>query len=490
MPGRRGNTPSACGDILLACHAGVLVYIRGRGASPKRLDCDHMALRCENGTAVMTLRNVLLCPQCTLAGGSSFVGAGSMFFSAANKDGAQFVPARQEHWVPTFKHATEPAVKPSPQQAALLDRDASICRDPNALDDMRAVWEDENTAVLTGTLRPNGNAVNALGLRLRLTLSSWAHTQLGVRIWAQQPVSAFSAVCFGAAIVGGPTGERTHLPGFCTHAANTTLAAIDDASAMQLEIILVGLKLTLCPTCSLVGLGPRGSFFRLSYSGNATLDQASLVMHAPSCVFAVSSAQAAQAVALPETMLASSSQPQPHSSACGAVDTCSTSSLMSGLQLLQSTHGNASVMELLQPSSSPQPARAVFVSGTIIQTDVSAQCLNGVDIDIAFNRRVMNGTASHIAPPEAFNVKCLGLGVAGLERNQTDIGRQCDDVLYARMTTTGVVLRFKDVKLCGQSCWLVGFGASGSFVRITAASGLPIDTAGMRIKAPSCAAGI
>lgn len=480
---------SSCGKVLLACHYGMLLY-RHNMVKPTRLNCDHMALRCQNGTAVMQLRNVALCSLCTIAGGASFVDTGSVFFSAANNDGSLMEPLQQQ-LVTAFKYAsTTQQVKPSPEQAAILQLTASVCHDPHALEDMHAIWENDRDAVLTGTLRSadGHSSVNPLGLRLRVTLDSFAHTQLGVQIWAQQPASAFSAVCFGAAIVGA-TGERTQLPGFCSRATNTTLKSVEDASGVELNVEFVGLKLALCPSCKLIGLGPRGALFRLSYIGSATIDKPSLVLHPPSCVFSLPKG-AATAVAVEGVSSTLLAEMPSHSSTCAADGArCDASNILPGLQLLRTVpHCNASAVELLQPSASMQQARAIFVSGTLIQTAAASQCLNGMSVLVAFNRRVINGTISYIAPPDAFDITCLGMGVAGLEQNQTDINRPCTDLVTLQMTAAGGVIIFKDIQLCSNDCWLVGFGPSGSFVRIQASSGLRMDTSGMRLEAPRCPA--
>ena len=470
-----------CRDILLACEQGMLLYKHGEPV--QRLDCSHMGLRCEDGAAVMSLRNVGLCPHCSLAGGSSFVGSGSMFFSATTKSGLALDvgPTLPSVW-PT---PTPPPAKvlPSRQQAALLLADGSVCTDPRALAGLHAVWVDDTTTALAGSIG-SASPANVLGLRVRMTLSSWAHTSVGPVIWAHQPLAAFSAQCMGAAVID-PGGQRRQLPGFCSHATNASLAMADDGGAVQLEVGFIGLKLELCAGCVLVGLGPHGSMYRLRYAGNADLDTPSLTLHTPSCEYALPGA-----VAEPLEVLASAAPPSahPHSSTCipGA---CNTTALLNGLQLLRPVPGsNASALEVLHPAAPPAHARAVYVSGTLIQTGAQPQCLHGMTVAIEFSRRVVNGTATYAAPPDAFAVTCLGLGVAGLLSNQTDISRPCDDVLLVRMTTAGAELLFRDVQLCGPSCWLVGFGPAGSFVKLAAKSGLPLDLSGMRITAPGCGA--
>jgi hypothetical protein len=434
----------------------------------------------------MALRNVSLCGLCTLGGGSSFVGSGSMFFSATTKEGVALdkngVNALPTVWPGSGSHSP-PKVMPSPKQAALLLAAGSVCTDPAALADLRAVWVDDTTAAIVGSIGSDGgkDAADVLGLRVRMTLSSWAHTSVGPVIWSHQPLAAFSVQCMGAAVVG-PGSQRRQLLGFCSHATNASLVMAGDGGAVQLEVAFIGVKLELCAGCVLVGMGPHGSIFRLVFSGSADLDTPSLTLHTPSCVYVLPGA-----VSKPLEVLAEVDTPPQHSSMC-TPGACNTTAILDGLQLLRKVPGsNTSALEVLHPTASPAPARAVFISGTMIQTGPRPQCLHGMTVVVAFSRRVVNGTSTYQAPPDVFDVQCLGLGVAGLLTNQSDISRPCDDVLLVRMTPAGAELVFQDVQLCGPSCWLVGFGPAGSFAKIHTKSGLPLDTSDMRIMAPGCA---
>ena len=475
-----------CRDILLACEQGLLLYKHGDPSSALRLDCSHMGLRCEGGSTVMTLRNVSLCSLCTLAGGSSFVGSGSMFYSATTKEGVALDKSGgtlPTVWPGTASHG-QPEVQPSPQQAALLLASGSVCTDPAALADLRAVWVDDTTAAIAGSIgsAASHSPSDVLGLRVRMTLGSWAHTSVGPVIWSHQPLAAFRLQCMGAAVVG-PGNERRQLLGFCGHATNASMVTAGDGGAVQLEVAFIGVKLELCAGCILVGMGPHASMFRLVYSGSADLDTPSLTLHTPSCVYVLPGAASE-----PLEVLASTAPPPQHTSMC-APGACNTTAILDGLQLLRSVPGsNTSAMEVQNPTASPAHARAVFVSGTLVQTGPQPQCLHGMTVVIAFSRRVVNGTATYKASPDAFDVQCLGLGVAGLLSNQSDISRPCDDVLLVRMTPAGAELVFQDLQLCGPSCWLVGFGPAGSFAKIATKSGLPLDTSDMRLMTPGCAA--
>ena len=212
------------------------------------------------------------------------------------------------------------------------------------------------------------------------------------------------------------------------------------------------------------------------------------------------------------------SPPPPPVPACPS-PSCPAESLQAALQLLQPVvTGAPSALRLVVSSSSPKgpadaggdasAATALYISGTIVDKAKTPACLAGVKVAIAFSRRVRsNGAAPwSVAPPSAFRLACLGVGVASVD---TSVSSPCGAVLSAAMTASGVVITFADgFSLCA-SCYLTGDGPSGSFLSWTntcvrrapvcvafcvanikknASNGMEMDTRGMAVGPPTCAA--
>jgi len=482
LPALEGAKKSSSADYLLACHSGLLKYAPEDAAHPRRLACDHVALRVQKGRAFLLFRNVSFCTNCTLTGGGSFVGNDKVFFSTTTRAGTVMKEAKMVAVL--LHHQSSPAEKRS---ADALQPEGSVCRDPERLLDAERVRAQplvEGGFSLAGSVAgtTNSSATKSLqGMRLRATMRSWARVP-AAEVWAQTSVREFKLACYGAAVVDGKSKARLGLPGFCTTDTTATLAVSDDDSTLTLKVVITS-ALTLCAHCSLVGLGPENALFAASYKGDSRLDEPSIALVRPDC-----------AAKLPPPPPVTPATPAgKHSSMCASdagkgKGVCAADKVISAFSLLAPTPGAPSFsLTLVAPGDAPpQPAQQLWVSGTVLPQS-GALCLKGTRVLFRFDRRVQSASSDKyfVAPTTDFIVACAGMGVAGLAPEQTDISRPCTDLIALKMTVAGVQLTFKDIALSANS-WLVGFGPGGAFFSVAHKDGLLVDVAGVAVEAPTC----
>ena len=178
---------------------------------------------------------------------------------------------------------------------------------------------------------------------------------------------------------------------------------------------------------------------------------------------------------------ANSSAASPRGDACPA--TPAGSAVLVALSLLQpANHSAHPLQDALSPAQHlklvpavasgntttvrANPARAVFVSGTVMIQGSISLCLANLTVPINFNRRVRNSTTAHwtVAPPSDFSLRLFSVGVAGLKSSAPTAELYARDpatLIELSTAANGLLATFLDLAVCSGSCWLVGNAAAG-----------------------------